>query len=150
MLRITRVTPTQLILEENRLVWRGAIFIVISILAFIALCGQGYQVAVTREPTPEQTVVFLLFLLIELGFIALSVLTLTVLGQGVRVVFDKPAATVTITVIRLWKPRSITHSIYSVSHLHIEKNEEMRVYGLFLSPRCPIMKWSMSKNCAAP
>jgi hypothetical protein len=53
-------------------------------------------------------------------------------SRGVRCILDKHAETVTIEKTRWLRSRTTTHSIYGVARAEAERNEDVRVFGIFL------------------
>ncbi|MBC8100192.1 MAG: hypothetical protein H7Y11_12170, partial [Armatimonadetes bacterium] len=75
------------------------------------------------------------FLALGVGFTLVGGVALLGAGYGVRITFDKLSETVTLEKMLLLRSQTRQHAIYGVSHVHIETNPEIKLYGLFLQLR---------------
>jgi hypothetical protein len=118
MLRIIEHTPTRLVLRDDRRIQRAAAFLftALSALSVTLLLLQAYQ-----RTSPALA----MFVLIEVGFVTLGLFMLT---HRVTVILDKGVETVTIHR----RSTTIRQSIYGVSGLSVETNDEASLYGVYL------------------
>lgn len=135
MLQVTQHTADRLTLHDRRVAVRVlAVALLVNSLASLALIYVqasdriAYEGALALERIPA----LLVFVLAGAGFVAFSLFLLLNVSRGVRVTFDRHAETVTIESARALRRHAETHSIYAVSHVRTERNDEIRAYALIL------------------
>ncbi len=136
MLQIVEQTPVRLVLQDRRpraaiaagavAVLSGLMVISLSLLGVQRLIGTNVDYPLVRG---FGLIVFLLFAL-ALALIG-GMATLS-FAHGISCVFDRENEAFVIRRINLFRPQEIRHSIYGIERLDIERNDEVRAFGLFI------------------
>lgn len=139
MLKVTEKTPTKLVLKDQHktIAVMTAFFTVVSFFAVVLNIGQGLDTFILRFRNGEQIhalqiTAFVIFVCFGVAFtLVLAIVTLH-FGRGVTFILDKTEEVMKLQRMGLFRMNYITHSIYGISHLHIEENSDVRAYGLWL------------------
>lgn len=137
MLKITHQTPTRLVLRDDRRGLRllAVVFTALSVLSVLMLVALAVQ-RFTSDPfislIENRLVALLVFVVVGVGFVGLGLYTLLNVSHGITVTFDKVSETVTTHRARGVRSVKVQQSIYGVSGLAVERNDEMSLYGLYL------------------
>lgn len=138
-MEITEQNETRLVLRK-----RGpllgvliGLFALVSLVAVVCPALQGIVLVAQRgEPDAFTRVVSLVaFVLLGVGFIGLGTVVGLAVSRGVTCVFDRTTETVTVQKARWLRMQTLTYPIYGVSHLDLQRNEELGLYALALMLR---------------
>lgn len=139
MLRITEKTPTRLVLRDQRKIgaFVAGIFTTLACIAVLLVIVQGIEsfgldLQDTGELNPLQVFTFAMFVSFGLFFVGVGAMTVVNFGRGMTFVLDKAEEVMRLQRVGIFKMRYTTHSIYSISHIDIDTNTDVRAYGLFL------------------
>lgn len=108
-----------------------AIFTILSIFVVLNLLVQGVMMLSQRYET-WRVIALISWMALGLSMVGLGVTSWLNLARGATCTFDKVQEIVTIRQPRLFRMSEVTHSIYSVSHLDLLKNEETKSFAILL------------------
>ena len=134
-MHIVEHTSTRLVLQKRRSMMAVimALFTLLSTLTLVSITLQGLGRLDTFDLM--DWVGWIMWLLVALFLIGFGSLALNASLRGTRCTFNRVTETVTLQQPRGWSMQTIELSLYAVSHLAVEKNDEVRVFGLFLALR---------------
>lgn len=137
MLEVIEQTPQRLVLRDQRptagLI--SLLFTALSVGAVGLLIGQGISVLDARlgdSDAPYWLLGMGVFITLGIGFVLLGIGAVLHFLVGTTCVFDREAEQVIVERVALFRTQAEHHSIYGVSHVHVEANEEVHAYGVFL------------------
>ena len=129
---ITEHTTNRLVLEHQRpmafIVL--AIFTLLSGVMLVSVVGMGLLNIATLRPW--QWIGWITWTSFALAMMLIGAITWSKTGRGVILIFDREDETLLIRRPRLRDANEDNYSIYSVSHMDVERNDEVRVVGVFL------------------
>ncbi len=137
MLRVIEETPNRLVMKDKSptagLV--AAVFTVLSVGSVLILAQQGIDILIIRNDRDLLLVRlfgFAVFLAVGVGFVLLGIAACCRFLKGVTFILDKTEETMYLQTVNFFAAQIVTQSIYAVSHIHIETDPRMRVYGLYV------------------
>lgn len=128
-------TSTRLVLQKRRSMMAVimALFTLLSTLTLVSIALQGLGRLDTFDVM--DWVGWIMWLVLTLFLIGFGSFALNASLRGTLCIFDRITETVTLQQPRGWGMQTIELSLYAVSHLAVEKNDEVRAFGLFLALR---------------
>lgn len=141
-MKLSEQTANRLVIQHNRpaMALVLGLFVLMSTAMEMGLIFQG--VARLRFLNVMQAVSWLVWIALALLFIVVGAMAFFRAWRGMVLEFDRTNESVSLNRPQLLKHAPRTWSIYSVSHIHIERNDEVKVFGLFLvlrsSERIPL------------
>lgn len=136
MLKITEQTPRRLVMEDRRIAASifAVMFTLISVFSIVVILVQGFEALfiIGTTMTALRVMGLLVFIVIGIGFTVLGVVAALGFANGVSCVMDKDAEVVLLERMNIFRKQKQSLPIYAVSHLDVEENAELRVYGVFL------------------
>ncbi|MCB9458247.1 MAG: hypothetical protein H6670_01265 [Anaerolineaceae bacterium] len=134
-MHILEHTATRLVLQKRRSMMAiiMALFTLLSTLTLASLVLQG----ISRLDTLDllDWVSWIVWITLAACLVIFGSLALNASLRGTRCIFDRVTETITLQQPRGWGIQTVELSLYSVTHLVVEKNEEVRAFGLFLALR---------------
>lgn len=134
MLKIIEQSASRLVLRERRLGMTlfAAIFTLISFAWLVVIVLQGIQQLQFRTLEAPRIVGLIAFLVLGVVLVTGGVYACISLMQGTTLTLDKSSATATLETTRRLKRITWTQSIYAISHLSVDTNDELQVFGVYL------------------
>lgn len=132
-MHILEQTPTRLVLYRRRsgMALLMGVFTLLSVFWFVNLLIQGFT-RWRNAPDIGQLVAWLMWVSVAAVLAGLGALSLASAALGVRLTFDKITATLTIQKPRYLFNVTQEYSLYSLLRLDVERNDEVRVWGVFM------------------
>ena len=137
-MQILENEPDRLTLRNRSLLF-GVFFAIGALLWLVAVVGtavNGAFTVATRTPPPDMywLRMFSLGVMFVFGafFAWVGAQTALTTLRGITCTFDRTAATVTVWQQGGWRSQRLQHSLYGVSHAHVEQNDERNTYALYL------------------
>ncbi len=127
MLHITQHTSRRLVLEDKRTRLRvfSLLFLALSLLTLSSLLVNSAATAFNEGGLdPQRLPAQITFLVADVALVGVALFFLLNLSRKVRITFDRESETVVV--------RQQSFSLYSVSHIRVEGNDEIGVYALYL------------------
>jgi hypothetical protein len=137
MLQVIEQTPDHLILRDQR-PSAGIVAVIFTVLSFSAtalLAAQFiaiYTDRITRFDGLLWLVGMSVFLALCTGFTVLGVLASRHFLIGPACLIDRDSESIVIERIGLMRRHQETYSLYGVSHIDIQHNDEVHAFGVFL------------------
>lgn len=128
-----------MILKDQRKIGAliAGVFTCFSALTVISVILQGIEafnirLDVVGRLDALQVATFLMFVIFGLIFVVLGAMTTVNFARGTTITLDKIFESVHIQRVGFFRMRHTTHSIYGISHVDIEHNDDVRAFGLWL------------------
>jgi hypothetical protein len=137
VLEVVEKTPRQLILRDQRPT-AGLIAIVFTFINLAALVMMLFQLVVMFPDriTESDGALWLLgmgvFISLSIFFMGMGIMATIQFWVGTACILDKDAETLTLQQIDFFRTQTEQHSIYGISHVEIDTNEEVHAYGVFI------------------
>lgn len=132
MMQVIEEGERRLVLRQRQRGMAGVLALFTVLSAFF-LVNTAYQGAVRFAlMNGYQRIGLFLWLALALSFVVIGITASFSLWQGITCAFDKDAERVTLRRPGALRMREQTHRIYSVSHVELRYNEDIRVYGFAL------------------
>lgn len=131
-MKITEQTTTRLVIQYQRRVmaWVLALFTILSLFFLLNTLYEG--ITALDRLRGWQWYGWITWLIFALAMLILGAIGWSNAGQGMTLIFDKQDETLRIRRPKVIRVDEQAYSIYAVSHMDIEGNDEFRVYGVFL------------------
>jgi hypothetical protein len=131
-MKVREATSERFVITHQRPVWAVsmAIFTLMSAFTLVNLILQGIQQWSRMDGF--QVVAFFIWVTLAIFLVLLGASITHNAGRGMLIEFDKPSETVRLRLPNLWRASWHNYPIYGISHLHIERNDDVRVVGVFL------------------
>jgi hypothetical protein len=132
-MHILEHTPTRLVLYRRRggMALLMSVFTLVSAFWVVHLTLQG----VTRffaTPDLGQILAWLMWLMVGIILTALGAISLASAVIGIRLSFDKTTGNFTLQKAGYLRPLKYEYSLYALLRLDVERNNEVRVWGVFM------------------
>ena len=131
-MKITEQTTTRLVIQHQRrtMAWVLALF---TLLSFIFLLMTLYNgIRAIENFRGWQWFGWVTWVIFALVLVVIGVRMLTKTGTGITLIFDRNTEQLTLQHRRFINTHEQHYSIYAVSQIDVEGNDEFRVYGVFL------------------
>jgi hypothetical protein len=133
MLQIIEHTPTRLVLQD-RAPFMGlafGLFTLFSLLFMVLLPGYNI-IRLLPAGVTLQVLALAAILIVGCLFVYLGIGAALLILHGVTCIFDRPAATLTLTRIRHLRPITSSHPLYGFSHTEVVTNVEIGSCALYI------------------
>lgn len=131
-MKLLEHTSTRLVIQHNRpaMALVMGVFALMSALMEVNLIVQG----VVRLPALNlmQGIAWGVWVALALLFVVVGALAFVGAWGGMVLEFDRTSEAVSLQRPRLLQQTPQCWSIYSISHIHIERNDAVKAFGLFL------------------
>lgn len=131
-MQIVEHTTDKLVIRHRRLEMAAVmvLFTVMSVFLLINTVVQGVpRLGILNA---GQLVSWIIWLVFAGGLTVLGVMMSNTAGRGTRCTFDRDAETVCLQKPNLLSADSDEASLYSVSHVMVERNEDVKALGVYL------------------
>lgn len=131
-MQIIEHTPERLVIQHRR-AEMAVVMVVFTLMSVVFLVNTLWQ-GLPRLDTLNagQFASWAIWLVFAAGLTVLGVLMSNSAGRGTRCTFDHDAEIYRLRKPTLLRSQSDEASIYSVSHVAVERNDEVKVLGVFL------------------
>jgi hypothetical protein len=132
-MRIVEQSSTRLVVCQRRMgmALLMGLFTLLSLLMLLNVLTQGLP-RLLSAMNSYQILGWFIWLALAAGLVSIGTLMGVSAGQGRCCIFDKQSETVTLKRINWLRWQIITHSIYGVARAEVERNQDVRAFGIFL------------------
>ena len=137
MLKITEHNDNRMVLEDKRLGAGsvGAVFTALSAFSVLTLAYNTVDTLILGQPKDLMAWRYFgvtVFMLALIGLVFIGVLVTVHFLRGITFVIDKTTEEITLAQPHFFRKVLTSYSIYGVSHLDVETNDDVRAHGLIM------------------
>lgn len=136
-MQIVEQSPKKIILRDRHPIGGlfALLFTLISTVAltlFIVQISRMFNERIVQHDGALWLLVVLVFATIGISFITLGVMGILQFWVGTACVLDRDTEEVTLQSIDFLKPKTERYSIYGISHVQVEHNDEREAYSVWM------------------